>query len=125
MPHIDARIDALDQFECGHSMQGKRADLREMYAEWPFFQSTIDLIEMILAKADMRIAELYDATLVTDPAHRRLGARIRQHFHATVDAVLQASPSSQAPTTHAMMPRLAPSPHQESVRPSHARRGAP
>ena len=32
-------------------MQGKRADLREMYAEWPFFQSTIDLIEMILAKA--------------------------------------------------------------------------
>ena len=73
-------------------MQGKRADLREMYAEWPFFQSTIDLIEMILAKADMRIAELYDATLVTDPAHRRLGARIRQHFHATVAAVLQASP---------------------------------
>ena len=71
--------------------QGKRADLREMYAEWPFFQSTIDLIEMILAKADMRIAELYDATLVTDPAHRRLGAHLRQHFHSTVDAVLQAS----------------------------------
>ena len=106
-------------------MQGKRADLREMYAEWPFFQSTIDLIEMILAKADMRIAELYDATLVTDPAHRRLGARIRQHFHATVDAVLQASPSSQVLTTHAMMRKLAPSPPQESVTPSHARRGAP
>ena len=72
-------------------VQGKRADLREMYAEWPFFQSTIDLIEMILAKADMRIAELYDATLVTDPAHRRLGAHLRQHFQSTVDAVLQAS----------------------------------
>ena len=86
--------------ECGHRMQGKRADLREMYAEWPFFQSTIDLIEMILAKADMRIAELYDATLVTDPAHRRLGARIRQHFHATVDAVLQAGPP------HALSPRM-------------------
>ena len=31
-----------------------------MYAEWPFFQSTFDLIEMVLAKADMRIASLYD-----------------------------------------------------------------
>ena len=62
-----------------------------MYAEWPFFQSTIDLIEMILAKADMRIAELYDRTLVTDPAQRRLGAHLRQHFHNTVDAVLQVS----------------------------------
>lgn len=61
-----------------------------MYAEWPFFQSTIDLIEMILAKADMRIAELYDRTLVTDPAQRRLGAHLRQHFHNTVNAVLQA-----------------------------------
>lgn len=75
---------------CAHgAVQGKRADLREMYAEWPFFQSTIDLIEMILAKADMRIAELYDRTLVSDPAHRRLGACLRQHFHSTVDAVLQ------------------------------------
>ena len=71
-------------------MQGKRADLREMYAEWPFFQSTIDLIEMILAKADMRITELYDRTLVTDPAQRRLGAHLRQHFHNTVNTVLQA-----------------------------------
>lgn len=35
--------------------------------EWPFFQSTIDLIEMILAKADMSIVELYDQVLVTDP----------------------------------------------------------
>ena len=74
-------------------LQGKRADLREMYAEWPFFQSTIDLIEMILAKADMRIAELYDRTLVTDPAQRRLGAHLRQHFHNTVDAVLQVTHS--------------------------------
>lgn len=36
------------------------AELKAMYRDWPFFQSMIDLIEMILAKADMRIAELYD-----------------------------------------------------------------
>ena len=37
---------------------------------WPFFQSVIDLIEMVLAKADMRIAAIYDEALVTDPQAR-------------------------------------------------------
>lgn len=34
--------------------------LQAMYKEWPFFQSTVDLIEMALAKADMQIAAAYD-----------------------------------------------------------------
>jgi len=33
---------------------------------WPFFQSLIDLIEMVMSKADMRIAALYDTVLVAD-----------------------------------------------------------
>lgn len=33
---------------------------------WPFFQSLVDLIEMVLSKADMRIAALYDTVLVGD-----------------------------------------------------------
>ena len=37
--------------------EGKLADLREMYERWPFFQSTVDLIEMVLAKADGSIAK--------------------------------------------------------------------
>lgn len=60
-----------------------------MYQEWPFFQSTIDLIEMILAKADMRIAELYDQQLVHDPSQRALGAAIRDRFMVTVQSILQ------------------------------------
>ncbi|BDA47382.1 probable phosphoenolpyruvate carboxylase [Coccomyxa sp. Obi] len=73
------------------SKEGKKADLREMYQEWPFFQSTIDLIEMILAKADMRIAELYDQQLVADPSQRALGAAIRERFMATVQSILQVT----------------------------------
>ena len=64
-----------------------------MYQEWPFFQSTMDLIEMILAKADMRIAQLYDEQLVHDPSQRALGATIRERFQATVQAVLQVPTS--------------------------------
>jgi phosphoenolpyruvate carboxylase len=45
-------------------------DLKDMMEEWPLFSSTLSLIEMTLAKADMNIAEAYDATLVTDPEVR-------------------------------------------------------
>ncbi len=34
-----------------------------MYAGWPFFRSTLDLIEMVLAKADGRIAAHYETVL--------------------------------------------------------------
>jgi phosphoenolpyruvate carboxylase len=46
--------------------------LREMYAEWPFFHSTISNIEMTLAKADFQIARQY-ASRTLDP---QLGQRI-------------------------------------------------
>lgn len=40
-------------------------ELREMYREWPFFRSTLDNAQMILAKADMHTASVY-AGLVED-----------------------------------------------------------
>ncbi|EIE23489.1 putative phosphoenolpyruvate carboxylase [Coccomyxa subellipsoidea C-169] len=84
-------VGTANQHVARATVQGKRADLREMYQEWPFFQSTIDLIEMILAKADMRIAALYDEHLVHNPSQRALGAVIRERFMATVHAVLQVT----------------------------------
>jgi phosphoenolpyruvate carboxylase len=42
-----------------------RGLLREMAASWPFFQSTLDNLEMVLAKSNMSIARRY-ATLVED-----------------------------------------------------------
>lgn len=68
---------------------GKLEKLQEMYSDWPFFQSTIDLIEMVLAKADMRIAKMYDDTLVDDPKEKALGADLRKRFHKTVEVILQ------------------------------------
>ena len=32
--------------------EGKEALLQEMYEAWPFFRSTLSLIEMVLAKSD-------------------------------------------------------------------------
>ena len=35
-----------------------------MAREWPFFQSTINLIEMVLVKADAHIQRYYDQMLL-------------------------------------------------------------
>jgi phosphoenolpyruvate carboxylase len=63
-----------------------RETLRQMYAGWPFFQSTIDLIEMALAKADARISAQYDR-LVPRDLHA-LGAALRRRLGRAVDLVL-------------------------------------
>ncbi|MEZ0225029.1 MAG: phosphoenolpyruvate carboxylase [Alphaproteobacteria bacterium] len=38
--------------------------LQDMYKRWPFFQSVIDLVEMVVAKADEQVTEYYSALLV-------------------------------------------------------------
>jgi len=73
--------DALDGF-------GDLPRLRAMLDQWPFLRTTIDNLEMVLAKSDMRIAAQY-AALVED---RALGeavfTRIRDGWQRTHDAVL-------------------------------------
>ncbi len=56
--------------------QGHLPTLQAMYAEWPFFGSTVDLIEMILAKTDCRIAALYDDVLVGVRGRGQAGGRL-------------------------------------------------
>ena len=57
-----------------------------MYSRWAFFASTIDLVEMTLAKADGRIAAQYDR-LAPDEL-RPLGLDLRDRLARAVDAVL-------------------------------------
>jgi phosphoenolpyruvate carboxylase len=63
--------------------------LRDMYQHWLFFRSLVDNLQMVLAKADMRIARQY-ATLVSDARERdRLFSIIEAEFQRAYDAVLQ------------------------------------
>jgi phosphoenolpyruvate carboxylase len=67
--------------------RGEVALLKTMYERWPFFQSTLDLIEMVLAKADPRIAAEYDRRLV--PADLQpLGRELRSRLEQATAAVL-------------------------------------
>uniref|UniRef100_A0A7I4B735 phosphoenolpyruvate carboxylase n=1 Tax=Physcomitrium patens TaxID=3218 RepID=A0A7I4B735_PHYPA len=56
--------------------------LSRMYDQWPFFRVTIDLVEMVFAKGDPRIAELYDSLLVSEEL-RPLGDELREKYEET------------------------------------------
>ncbi|EJL53541.1 phosphoenolpyruvate carboxylase [Rhizobium sp. CF122] len=63
--------------------------LRDMHRTWPFFQTLIANMEMVLAKSNMGIAARY-ANLVTDrDTGRTIFARIEQEWRDTVSALLQ------------------------------------
>jgi phosphoenolpyruvate carboxylase len=65
----------------------RTAHLRAMYAEWPFFRTLIDKLEMVLSKADMGIATRY-AGLVKDAKLRQLVfGRIEREHDDTLAAV--------------------------------------
>jgi phosphoenolpyruvate carboxylase len=75
--------EALD----GARARGELDALRRMYREWPHFHSSIGLIEMVLAKADGRIAAEYDRRLV--PAGLQpIGADLRARLQRAIDGVL-------------------------------------
>ncbi|XP_019176313.1 PREDICTED: phosphoenolpyruvate carboxylase 4-like [Ipomoea nil] len=67
--------------------KGHTNDLKEMYKEWSFFQSTVDLIEMVLGKADSPIAKHYDEVLVS-PNRQALGSALRSELLSTENYVL-------------------------------------
>ena len=65
-----------------------RETLLEMATEWPYFNTFLSLIEMVLAKAEPEIHAHYEALLVPE-ALRPLGQALRDRFAATRAAVLE------------------------------------
>ncbi|XP_027361837.1 phosphoenolpyruvate carboxylase 4 isoform X2 [Abrus precatorius] len=74
----------------GACEKGQTEELKAMYKEWPFFQSTIDLIEMVLGKADIPIAKHYDEVLVSEK-RQELGRQLRNELITTGKSVLLVS----------------------------------
>lgn len=62
------------------------AQLRDMIQHWPFFRTHIDMLEMVVAKADTRIVHYYEQKLV-EPELQPLGSRLRERLSACVEQV--------------------------------------
>ena len=61
--------------------------LQDMREKWPFFRTRIDMLEMVLAKADAEIARQYDERLVTSDL-LPLGAQLRDLLSHCAQQVL-------------------------------------
>ena len=83
----------------------RQANLTEMYQSWPWFQTLVDLLEMILAKSDARIAANYDNVLVKDEASLALGRDLRRRMGVSEKAVLTISRNAALQDSNAVLLR--------------------
>lgn len=67
---------------------GNLDKLREMYEHWPFFNSYIDMLDMVLAKAEPEISEYYEKRLVGDEL-QGLGRLLRNKLAQVSRLVMQ------------------------------------
>ena len=73
--------------------RGEGERLKAMRAGWPFFRTRIDMLEMVLTKADAEIARRYDERLV-DASLRDLGRTLCDRLSQACDCVLQVTEQS-------------------------------
>ncbi|MEE2870628.1 phosphoenolpyruvate carboxylase [Alcanivorax sp. MD8A] len=74
--------------EAAHVDPGQSALVREMAEHWPFFQGVVDMLEMVLAKADLNVAAWYEQRLAGgDAGLEALGQSLRERLTGAVGAL--------------------------------------
>ena len=92
-----ARVMLPGWYGVGQALGGfdDQAMLKEMLEAWPFFRTSLDNLEMVLAKSDMAIAARY-AELVTDAGLREpIFGRILDGWKRTHAALLEVPGQSR------------------------------
>ena len=77
--------------QAGVSMEG----LKDLYASWPFFQSALANMEMVLAKSDMAIAGRYASLVENRALADKVFGQIKGEWHRTHEALLTITGQSQ------------------------------
>jgi len=88
--------------------ENSESNMREMYAEWPWFRETVDLIAMILSKTDFSISKNYDDQLVqkTSTNIAELGNTIRDMLVSTREGVTKVTGTTDTEGPHSQLQRL-------------------
>ena len=106
---VHAFIRGADDEHSAAQAKERTALLQKMQRQWPFFQTLLSNMDMVIAKSDMALAARY-SELVTDARLRRkIFSAIEQEWHRTADALslitghkqrLAANPSLQRSIHH-------------------------
>jgi phosphoenolpyruvate carboxylase len=92
-----ARVMLPGWFGAGQALAafGDRSLLREMSEAWPFFRTTLDNMEMVLAKTDLQIARHYLQLVEDQEAGQRIFDRVRTAWEQTHDCLLEITGQSR------------------------------
>ncbi|RZT99378.1 phosphoenolpyruvate carboxylase type 1 [Advenella incenata] len=71
----------------GSTQQSRTQLLRDMAEHWPFFQTVLSNMEMVLAKTDMDIGRQYSELVADQEIRRSIFGMIEQEFGLTRDAL--------------------------------------
>lgn len=71
--------------------EGKKPLLQEMYQNWPFFHTRLEMFEMVFLKADEALTKFYEERLVPEELWS-LGERLRENLVLTRETVLETIP---------------------------------
>jgi phosphoenolpyruvate carboxylase len=78
---------AVERLVQRRSEQGL-ATLQDMYRHWPFFQTLLSNMDMLLAKADIHIASRYAALVADQELRDRIFGRIQSEMQRTIGYLL-------------------------------------
>ncbi len=78
---------ALGEYRARHGAEGL-ATLAEMYRSWPFFATTLDNAEVILARTDMDVARLYRGLAADVQGAERFWEAIEDEYARSVSGLL-------------------------------------
>ena len=62
-----------------------------MERNWPFFSSTMDILDMVISKVDPEISKIYETNLADDKL-KRVGKKLRFQFHSLVQLHKKITP---------------------------------
>ncbi len=71
--------------------RGEGETIHDMLDHWPYFYAVIDMLEMVLAKADAHIVQYYESQLTHDPALLELGTELRRRLAFTTETLLKVT----------------------------------
>ncbi len=67
---------------------GQTETIKDMLENWPFFNSRLSMLDMVFAKADPKISQEYDQSLVPEEL-RHFGDALRTELQQSIDLLLQ------------------------------------
>ncbi|MGC3873027.1 phosphoenolpyruvate carboxylase [Halomonas sp. GXIMD04776] len=86
---LPAWLGSGEAFSARIEEEGGLEHLREMRKRWPFFGTYLDMLEMLLGKADVDIAAYYEHRLVVEPSLKALGKQLRERMQLLQRTLLE------------------------------------